>query len=117
MSDGKKGDEPLEMISLTQLMRMLDQGGSERGGDTGDIEDTQGSGPTPRVTRMPDGFEVLEQRVGRAVGHWVLQVRCECGRRWFEVEAVESSTCPRCGAPVRQRRIGQRSRFFCPRCK
>jgi len=100
MDDGKKADEPLEMISLTQLMRMLDRDVSGRDAGTDDIDDTQGSGPTPRVTRMPDGFEVLEQRVGRAVGHWVLQVRCECGRRWFEVEAVESSTCPRCGALV-----------------
>jgi hypothetical protein len=79
MGDGKKADEPLEMISLTQLMRMLDRDVSAREGGTDDIDDTQGSGPTPRVTRMPDGFEVLEQRVGRAVGHWVLQVRCGSG--------------------------------------
>jgi formamidopyrimidine-DNA glycosylase len=25
--------------------------------------------------------------------------------------------CPGCGAPIRQRRIGQRSSFFCPRCQ
>lgn len=54
----------------------------------------------PNVTRMPDGYEVVEQRVGRAVGQWVLQVRCQCGRRWFEVEAIEATTCPRCGLLV-----------------
>ena len=54
----------------------------------------------PTVTRMPEGYEVVEQRVGRAVGQWVLQVRCECGRRWFEVEAIDSAHCPRCGALV-----------------
>jgi formamidopyrimidine-DNA glycosylase len=25
--------------------------------------------------------------------------------------------CPTCAAPIRQRRIGQRSSFYCPRCQ
>jgi formamidopyrimidine-DNA glycosylase len=25
--------------------------------------------------------------------------------------------CPRCGAPIRTARVGQRSAFFCPRCQ
>jgi formamidopyrimidine-DNA glycosylase len=25
--------------------------------------------------------------------------------------------CPRCGAPIRAARVGQRSAFFCPRCQ
>lgn len=54
----------------------------------------------PNVTRMPEGYEVVEQKVGRAVGQWVLMVRCQCGRRWFEVEAIEAATCPRCGLLV-----------------
>jgi DNA-directed RNA polymerase subunit RPC12/RpoP len=49
---------------------------------------------------MPDGVRVEERRVGRAVAQWVLQVRCECGRRWFEVDAVDTVTCPRCGVKV-----------------
>lgn len=54
----------------------------------------------PSVTRMPEGYEVLEQRAGRAVGQWVLSVRCQCGRRWFEVEAIDATHCPRCGSLV-----------------
>jgi len=50
--------------------------------------------------RMPEGIEVVERRVGRAVGQWILEVRCECGRRWFELEAVDTGKCPRCGALV-----------------
>jgi formamidopyrimidine-DNA glycosylase len=29
----------------------------------------------------------------------------------------EGEPCPTCGMPIRQRRIGQRSSFFCPRCQ
>ena len=47
-----------------------------------------------------EGIEVVERRVGRAIGQWILEVRCECGRRWFEVEAVDTGKCPRCGALV-----------------
>ena len=62
--------------------------------------DASGKARMPTVTRMPEGYEVVEQRVGRAVGQWVLQVRCECGRRWFEVEAIDAAHCPRCGSLV-----------------
>jgi hypothetical protein len=47
-----------------------------------------------------DGYEVVEHRVGRAIGQWILQLRCECGRRWFELEEVDTTTCPRCGLLV-----------------
>lgn len=73
------------------------------GGRAGDQEresDGDDTARIPNITRMPDGYEVVEQRVGRAVGQWVLQVRCQCGRRWFEVEAIEAATCPRCGLLV-----------------
>jgi DNA-directed RNA polymerase subunit RPC12/RpoP len=53
-----------------------------------------------RVTRMPEGIEVVEHRTGVAEGQWLLQVRCQCGRRWFEIEAVPAATCPRCGLLV-----------------
>jgi hypothetical protein len=39
--------------------------------------------------------------MGVAVGQWVLRVRCQCGRSWFEIEAVHWATCPRCGLLVR----------------
>ena len=54
----------------------------------------------PVITRRPDGYEVVEHRVGRAIGQWVLQLRCECGRRWFELEEVDTTSCPRCGLLV-----------------
>jgi rRNA maturation endonuclease Nob1 len=62
-----------------------------------DAEDT---GEVPKITNLPEGIEVIEQRVGRAVGKWVLQVRCQCGRRWFELEPVDATHCPRCGMYV-----------------
>ena len=56
--------------------------------------------PVPRITSAPPGIEVIEARAGTAEGQWVLHVRCQCGRRWFEVDAVRASTCPRCGLLV-----------------
>jgi len=66
----------------------------------GERTDASDRGTVPTVRRMPEGYDVHEQRVGRAVGQWVLQVRCQCGRRWFEVEAIEATHCPRCGSLV-----------------
>lgn len=54
----------------------------------------------PGILKMPEGMKVDERRVGRAVAQWVLHVRCDCGRRWFETEVVDSATCPRCGLLV-----------------
>jgi hypothetical protein len=54
----------------------------------------------PKITRLPEGIEVIEQKVGRAVGNWILQVRCQCGRRWFELSPVDATHCPRCGMYV-----------------
>lgn len=65
-----------------------------------DVRREDESTGVPGITRMPDGIEVLEQKAGRAVGQWILQVRCQCGRRWFEVEEIEATTCPRCGLLV-----------------
>jgi hypothetical protein len=50
----------------------------------------------PGITSLPQGIEVVEHEIGRAVGQWILMVRCQCGKRWFEVEAVNTATCPRC---------------------
>jgi hypothetical protein len=88
-------DGPEDLISLSQLMKVL-----EDEPEPVDDDATLGTAPLPKITRMPEGIEVTERRLGRAVGHWVLQVRCECGRRWFEVEPVQTADCPRCGALV-----------------
>lgn len=68
--------------------------------DHGRASDLSDTARVPNITRMPDAYEVVEHRVGRAVGQWVLQVRCQCGRRWFELEAIDASACPRCGLLV-----------------
>jgi hypothetical protein len=90
-----------DLISPAELIRYFDRqhhrtpdvvaDGDEEVGDTSRL---------PRVLRMPDGIRVDERRVGRAVAQWILHVRCECGRRWFEVEPIDTTTCPRCGALV-----------------
>jgi len=72
------------------------QSGEERSlppGETGDLDETS---PLPKITSDMGGIEVVEHSVGRAIGQWILQVRCQCGRRWFEVEVIDSTVCPRC---------------------
>jgi len=92
-------DPSEDMISPAQLIRYLgeasrsvkDEVEDEDGGDTNRL---------PRIVSMPEGIKVEEHRVGRAVAQWVLHVRCDCGRRWFEVEPIDSTNCPRCGMLV-----------------
>jgi hypothetical protein len=90
-------DELEDSLSSSQLIRILEEETAPKESDAGDTITIR---PVPRITRMPEGIEVVEGRIGRATAQWVLQVRCECGRRWFEVEAVQSATCPRCGTLV-----------------
>ena len=52
--------------------------------------------PLPRVEQMPPGIIVKEDVMGRATGQWIVQIRCECGRRWFDVQMVKTARCPRC---------------------
>jgi hypothetical protein len=96
MQDGESSED---MISPAQLIRYLGQASRpvERADEPEDGDDTN---RLPRITRMPEGIKVEEHRVGRAVAQWVLHVRCDCGRRWFEVEAVDTTSCPRCGMLV-----------------
>jgi hypothetical protein len=54
----------------------------------------------PGITSLPEGIEVVEHELGRAVGQWILMVRCQCGKRWFELEAIDTATCPRCNRLV-----------------
>jgi hypothetical protein len=65
-----------------------------------DPDNLDEGGSAPKITRLPEGIEVIEQHVGRAIGTWILQVRCQCGRRWFETESVDATHCPRCGMLV-----------------
>ena len=98
MTTRDKPDPPEDLISSAELMRLLaDEADQLHENDADDDGDTLGLEPLPKVMRMPEGIEVVERRVGRAVGQWILEVRCECGRRWFEVEQVATARCPRCG--------------------
>jgi len=65
-----------------------------------DVSDAEDTARLPGITSHPEGIEVVETEIGRAVGQWILMVRCQCGKRWFEIEAVEAATCPRCNALV-----------------
>lgn len=66
-------------------------------GIIGDDDDTA---RLPKITNFPEGIQVIEHSVSRAVGQWVLMVRCQCGKRWFELEAIDAATCPRCNTLV-----------------
>lgn len=88
-------DGPDDLISMAQLLKILE----DEQEPSDEAAATDGA-PVPKVTRMPEGIEVHERRLGHAVGRWVLQVRCDCGRRWFEVEDLQTADCPRCGALV-----------------
>jgi hypothetical protein len=87
-----------ELISPDKLLRYLDE--VEKAEVVEDDGPVQDDGPVPRITKMPDSVMVEERRVGRAVAQWVVQVRCDCGRRWFEADIVDTATCPRCGVLV-----------------
>jgi hypothetical protein len=96
-------DEPQDLISPAQLLRYLDDASGAPADQRQEQDQEQELGdisPVPRITRMPEGITVDERRVGRAVAQWILHVRCECGRRWFEVESIDTTTCPRCGVLV-----------------
>ncbi|HQR24134.1 MAG TPA: hypothetical protein PL152_01650 [Steroidobacteraceae bacterium] len=86
-----------ELVSPASLLRFL--GETSHVSEAGEPEPAR-SEPVPRITRMPEGVRVEERRFGRAVAQWILQVRCECGRRWFEVEEIDTAKCPKCGMLV-----------------
>jgi hypothetical protein len=54
----------------------------------------------PLIEQLPPGIVVEETEMGRAIGQWVVQIRCECGRRWFDVQMVKTARCPRCETMV-----------------
>lgn len=92
-------DPESNFIDPQVLFSASGPGSGEHPSPTG-VADQDSAGPLPKITRLPEGIEVIEQKVGRAVGTWVLQVRCQCGRRWFEAEPVDATYCPRCGMYV-----------------
>lgn len=90
-------EDPSDLIDVAGLLRILEEDHEE---DDDELDATGDTANLRSLTRMPDGIEVVEQRAGVAEGQWLLQIRCQCGRRWFELEAIPAATCPRCGLLV-----------------
>jgi hypothetical protein len=65
-----------------------------------DAGDTSYIGPLPRIEALPPGMVVEEGEMGHATGQWIVQIRCDCGRRWFDVKMVKTARCPRCETMV-----------------
>src|SRR5262245_27581057 len=66
-----------------------------------DAADTSFIGaPLPRIEQLPPGMLVEEGEMGHATGQWIVQIRCDCGRRWFDVKMVKTARCPRCETMV-----------------
>jgi hypothetical protein len=93
VKDRTPTDKPANPVDDPRSLRSTEENQDES-------DDTDDTAPVPNITRMPDGYEVVEQRMARATAEWVLQVRCQCGRRWFELEAIDATHCPRCGLLV-----------------
>lgn len=64
-------------------------------------DDSEDTARLPAATQASEGMTVVEKRLGHAVGQWIFVVRCDCGRRWFDLKAVDNAECPRCGLWVR----------------
>jgi hypothetical protein len=93
---GVPGDEPeptAPEIDHTQPMEGTAIIGRQVAEDTAYL-----GAPLPRIEQLPEGIVVKEDLMGRATGQWIVQIRCECGRRWFDVEMVQTARCPRCDA-------------------
>ena len=91
-------DDDPDLLRGEQIFRSLRAARQEPAADAG--EDDVDTARLPTITSLPEGIEVVEHAIGRAVGQWFLMVRCQCGRRWFELEAIDTATCPRCHSLV-----------------
>jgi hypothetical protein len=78
-------------IDHTQPMEGMEAIGGAESEDT-----TYSSDLLPRIEQLPPSIVVEETEMGRATGQWVVQIRCECGRPWFDVQMVKTARCPRC---------------------
>lgn len=88
-------DDAPDLLRSEQIFRSW----PERKDNDTDTDDDD-TARLPAITSLPPGIEVVEHEIGRAVGQWILMVRCQCGKRWFELEAIDTATCPRCNTLV-----------------
>jgi len=89
-----------DMLQGEHIFRALRVPKNEVVADVAEDDDAEDTARLPNITSLPEGIEVVEHVIGRAVGQWFLMVRCQCGRRWFELEAIDTATCPRCNSLV-----------------
>jgi hypothetical protein len=94
-----KDDDP-DLLRGEQIFRSMRAVRKEIAADANANDDDVDTARLPAITSLPEGIEVVEHAIGRAVGQWFLMVRCQCGRRWFELEAIDTATCPRCNSLV-----------------
>ena len=52
------------------------------------------------IEHAPEGVEVRERDVVRGRMKVVYEIRCACGRRWFNPRLERVQLCPRCGRAV-----------------
>ena len=91
-------DDAPDLLQGEQIFRSLRELRRDISVDA--IDDDSDTARLPGITSLPEGIEVVEHTIGRAVGQWFLMVRCQCGKRWFELEAIDTATCPRCNSLV-----------------
>jgi hypothetical protein len=89
---GTEQDDASDLLDKAQV--------ANPGHQSDDVSNADDTARLPGITSLPEGIEVVEHEVCHAVGQWVLMVRCQCGKRWFELEAIDAATCPRCNALV-----------------
>ena len=52
------------------------------------------------IEHSPEGVEVREREVVRGKIRIIYEVRCSCGKRWFNPRLDNVQLCPRCGRAV-----------------
>ncbi len=56
-----------------------------------------GDSPADRLQSKPaGGIEVQEEELSTITAQKLYQMRCECGRSWFELEVARLAKCPAC---------------------
>lgn len=69
-----------------------------------DLPDEPPSPYRARLTEPPEqedaGLEVREREVVRGTMSVVYEIRCDCGRRWFNRRRERVHICPRCARAV-----------------
>jgi hypothetical protein len=93
-AQGRSRDEPAAGFDTGRFLREAQANQGQEGDSAG------WSASRPTVTQLPEGYIVVEQRVGRATAQWLLHIRCECGYAWFDSDAKEDKRCPECGRQV-----------------